>query len=142
MAETKLTTLDQLEMLAQRTNVKINQVAVSVPTKTSQLTNDSKFQTDADVATAISGIDRLTRKKVTSISEINTSAPDADKFIYMVPKTTAGTNDVYDEYMVIDGALEHVGTTAVDMSGFISTSDIASDEEVTTALNAIFGDGT
>lgn len=141
MAETKLTTLEQLQMLAQRANVKMNQISVSIPTKVSQLTNDSKFQTDTEVAAAIASIDSLHRKKVASISDIDVSAADAEKFIYMVPKSTSGANDVYDEYMVIDGALEHVGNTAINMDGFISTSDIATDAEVTAALDTIFGSG-
>ncbi len=139
MAGKKLTTLDQLQMLANRANTKINQVALSVPTKTSQLTNDSNFQTDTDVASAISSIDHLSRKKVTSTSDIDPSASGAEKFIYMVPKSNADTNDSYDEYMVIDGKIEYVGNTKVDMTGFISVDDVASDDDVTTALDTIFG---
>lgn len=139
MASSKLTTLDQLTMLANRANTKINQVALTIPSKTSQLTNDSNFQTDTDVATAIAGVDHLSRKKVISISNIDPSATDAEKFIYMVPKSTAETNDSYDEYMVIDGKIEYVGNTKVDMTGFISADDVATDDEVTTALDTIFG---
>lgn len=39
-------------------------------------------------------------------------------------------NDNYNEYMVIDGELEHVGNTVADMTGYLNENDIATDEEV------------
>ena len=62
MAEKKnLTNLEQLKLLAQKTkeeltalDTKITTNAGNVPTKVSQLDNDSKFQTQDEVSTAIS----------------------------------------------------------------------------------------
>ena len=98
-------------------------VNITVPTKTSQLTNDKKYQTDTEVSTAISkavaAADHLKRKVVKSTADIDLKAADASQYIYMVPKGSAGDADKYDEYMVIDGALEKMGDWGVDLSGYV-----------------------
>lgn len=43
--------------------------------------------------------------------------------IYLVPKTTAGTNDVYDEYVYVSNAWEHIGSTDIDLSGYQTKID-------------------
>jgi hypothetical protein len=51
-----------------------------------------------------------------------------------VPNTTSDS-DSYDEYMLINGAFEKVGNTAVDLSGYVQDSDLV---EITTAeINAL-----
>lgn len=61
-------------------------VDIAVPVSVSQLTNDSGYQTEAQVAAAVAGADHLRRKKVESAEAIDPTAADADQFIYMVPK--------------------------------------------------------
>lgn len=135
-------------------------VDIAVPTKVSELNNDSKFQTDAEVAAAVAAADHLQRKKVTGIADIDPSAVGADKYIYMVPKTGSDSDDLYDEYMVLDGKVEHVGNTKVDLSGYVEKEagkglsandytdqektklagiETATDAEVTAMLNEVFG---
>ena len=84
-------------------------VDIAVPVSVSQLTNDSGYQTE----------DHLRRKKVESAEAIDPAAADADQFIYMVPKGGGENGDKFDEYMVIDGAVEKVGDWAVDLSGYV-----------------------
>lgn len=43
--------------------------------------------------------------------------------IYFVPKATAGTNDVYDEYIYVSNAWEHIGSTDIDLSGYQTKID-------------------
>lgn len=43
--------------------------------------------------------------------------------IYFVPKTTAGTSDVYDEYVYVSNAWEHIGSTDIDLSGYQTKID-------------------
>lgn len=135
-------------------------VDISVPTRTSLLENDKNFQTKEQVAAAVAGASHLKRKKVASVDAIDTSAADADQYIYMVAKAGAKNGDKYDEYMVLDGEVEKVGDWAVDLSGFqqaeegkgLSTNDFsneykdkldgltfAPDEEVAAALAEIYG---
>lgn len=112
------------------------------------------------VAAAVAASDHLTRKKVDSVAAIDPAAAGADKYIYLVPKEGSDADDLYDEYMVLDGKVEHVGNTKVDLSGYqpreegkgLSTNDytnadkaklagfeFASDAEVASALEEIYG---
>lgn len=75
------------------------------------------------ISTAVAGVDHLTRKKVDNLEAIDTSAADADKYIYMIAKETPGENDSYDEYMIMDGKLEKVGNTSVSLSGYLKEDD-------------------
>lgn len=140
----KLTTLDQLKELALRSHTEVVTVKTAleakIPTKVSQIQNDSGFQTSSDVITLIQQSGKVSFVKVESLSAIDVTASDADKKIYLVPIASgdASENNGYDEYMVVDGALEKVGSTKVDLSGYLQESDVATDSEVTTALNAIF----
>ena len=114
-------------------------VDIAVPVNVSQLANDSKYQTEEQVAAAIAAVDHLQRKKVASKDDIDPTAEDADKYIYMVPKTGGKNGDKYDEYMVLDGAIEPVGDWAVDLSGYIREEDVATDSEITEMLDGVFG---
>lgn len=139
-------------------------VNIAVPTKVSQLSNDSGYQTGtqvSDIVTkAVAAADHLKRKVVASAAAISTSAADAAQYIYMVPKGTGKDADKYDEYMVIDGVLEKVGGWEVDLTGYVkketgkglSANDftteeknklaglvLATDEEVDAMLREIYG---
>lgn len=113
-------------------SVKVNGVAqevqdkavnITVPTKVSELSNDSQFQTQSQVASAIAAVDHMKRKIVNSTEEITLDAPDASQYIYMVLKSSGKNGDKYDEYMVLDGALEKVGDWAVDLSGYVQKEE-------------------
>lgn len=43
--------------------------------------------------------------------------------IYLVPKSTSETNNVYDEYMYINNAWELIGTTEVDLSNYYTKTE-------------------
>lgn len=137
------------------------EVNITVPTRVSALANDSKFQTDADVAAAVAAADHLKRRKVASRDDIDPAAPGAEQIIWMVPKTGGKDGDKYDEYMVLDGVVEAVGNWEVDLSGYqtaeegkgLSSNDftdelkakleavpeLAADAEVTGMLDEVFG---
>lgn len=162
--ESKLAKLSALKALAQRTDarldalegvgaqanviehIKVNGVEltiqdgkivnITVPTKVSDLSNDSAFQTATQVSNAIAAADHLKRKKVDSVSAIDATATDAEQYIYMVPKTGSDSDDVYDEYMVLDGKVEHVGNTKVDLTNYVQkeTGKGLSTEDFTTEL--------
>jgi len=122
----KLTKLASLKELAQRVE-RDYALKTELPAKVSDLTNDSNFQTDTQVAAAVaSGVasaDHLMRKKVASVADIDPAAEGADKYIYMVPKTDSDEDDLYDEYMVLDGKVEHVGNTKIDLSGYVQKEE-------------------
>lgn len=103
---------------------------LSIPTKTSELTNDAKFQNDTEVAAAIANSDKLVRKKIDSLSDIDLTADDADKYIYMLPVTNSDGDTYYQQYMIIDGVAEAIGTTKIDLEGYLTDNDVATDAEV------------
>lgn len=101
-----------------------------IPTKTSDLTNNSGFITKAvndltnyylksetytkeEVQSLISAINSVTLQKVESLPEMEES-----NVIYLVPKSGSG-NDIYDEYIFIDGKPEHIGSTQVNLSNYV-----------------------
>lgn len=43
--------------------------------------------------------------------------------IYLVPQTSPTTGDYYDEYIYIDTAWEHIGSTTVDLSNYLKKTD-------------------
>ena len=59
---------------------------------------------------------RLIRKIVESVDDINTTADDATSYIYMVRNSNKEGDDFYDEYIVIGGRIEKIGNTSVDLS--------------------------
>ena len=75
--------------------------------------------------------------------EIVDAVPTAESaqanILYFVPREGDDTaNDVYDQYMLINGAIEAVGSTEVELSGYAKAEDIViiTDEEI----DAIFGE--
>lgn len=81
------------------------------------------YQTASDVSTAInsalSGITGITFSIVQALPQTGEAG-----VIYLIAKTTAGTNDAYDEYIWVNNGFEYLGTTAVDLSGYVQTSDL------------------
>ena len=83
----------------------------------------TKGDTDTAIATAVAAADHLQRTEVDNVDAIDPSAEGAEKYIYMVSKTGVD-GDHYDEYMVINGAVERVGDWAVDLSEYAKTDDV------------------
>ena len=93
----------------------------------------TQTQTDSKIAEAIAAADHLKREIVESLPDVG----DADEnTIYMVPQGGSiedpGTSaSHYNEYMLINGAFELVGSSQVDLSGY------ATETFVTNAINAL-----
>lgn len=108
--------------------------STDIPTKVSGLQNDSNYQTDTDVTTIlthyatktyvgeqISNADHLKREIVTGIPKPET----ADKnTIYMLKIESVTGNDKYREYLLIDGTVQCVGDTSVDLTDYAKTTDV------------------
>lgn len=108
--------------------------STDIPTKVSGLQNDSNYQTDTDVVTTltpyatktyvgeqISNADHLKREIVTEIPKPET----ADKnTIYMLKIESVTGNDKYREYLLIDGTVQCIGDTSVDLTDYAKTTDV------------------
>lgn len=84
----------------------------------------TKSEVDSTISQAIVNSDHLKRTKVNSINDIDTTAKDADQYIYMVPTGLIADDDKYDEYMIIDGFIEKVGSWEVDLKDYAKTKDV------------------
>lgn len=115
------------------TDTLVNGVKTTIPNKTSELNNDSNFIT--------SNIDNLTNfynkteinGLINSVSglqlEVVTTLPTTDiktNAIYLVPKTSAEQDNIYDEYVYLNSKWEHIGSTAVDLSNYYTKTEVDS----------------
>ena len=198
MAETKLTALQHLQMLAQKEkeqtdalagrvtalentgaqanvieSVKVNgttqtvtnkSVNITVPTKTSQLTNDSGYQNSNQVATAIStAIAKSGHASFERVSTVPAVDSAQENVLYLVMNSTTGHYDIYAKVKGDDGTftMELLDDTTVDLSGYVqketgkslmtdaertklsgidlSNVRMATDDEVTSMLTSVFG---
>jgi hypothetical protein len=126
-------------------------VDITTPTKTSQLTNDSGYQSRASVESIVTGKGYQTAAQVSSaistaigeITQISYSkvsslpATGATGVIYLVAHSH-GTQDIYDEYiwMADSRTFEKIGTTNIDLSGYVKTTDLTA--ITTDELNAMW----
>lgn len=76
------------------------------------------YYTKTDVNGLISGIGGLNIEIVNSLPSSGETGT-----LYFVPKTP-DTRDVYDEYMWISNAWEHIGSTDVDLSNYYTKSEV------------------
>lgn len=140
-------------------SVKVNGIAqevdgkavdITVPTKVSQLNNDSKFQTETEVTSKINSAvaDKVNQTQMTSaISEATTDMATRayvtqqlaninkkavvtstdemtdENTIYLMANVGEQDNS-YDEYIVYEGTPEKIGTTKVDLTNYVQDSDL------------------
>ena len=97
-------------------------VNITVPTKVSQIANDSGYQTNSQVQTlindAISGITGIEFSVVTSLP-----ATGSKGVIYLISHSH-GSGDSYDEYIWVNNTFEKIGNTDIDLSGYWLKSDL------------------
>lgn len=127
-------------------------VDVTVPTKTSQLTNDSGYQSATSVESIItakgyqtqSQVQSLINSAVGNITSIRyekvTSLPatGSNGVIYLVAHSH-GTQDIYDEYIWLSETktFEKIGNTDIDLSAYVKKSELIA---ITTSdLNTMWG---
>lgn len=111
----------------------------ALPTKVSDLTNDTGFITNTvnnltnyyakSQTYTQSEVDALISAIVTLNVLVVQTLPTQDistTTIYLVPKQTTGTNDVYDEYIYINNSWERIGDTTIDLSNYYTKSQVDS----------------
>lgn len=73
---------------------------------------------DSKIATAIAEVNHLTYKVITNLNQ----ATDAN-VIYLYSNGSSDPSDRYNEYMLIDGSLELLGSFGIDLSGYMTIED-------------------
>ena len=115
-------------------------IDISVPTKTSDLQNDSSFidNTVNNLANYYLKTQTYTQAEVDALIDAAVNgrfqkvnvlpATGEPNIIYLVPKATPETSNACDEYIWQDNAWELIGSTDIDLSGYVT------DDELNTAL--------
>lgn len=113
----------------------------SVPTKVSDLENDSKFQTEAEVATAIQTAKAESGHASFKKVDVVPTADEAEEnLLYLVMNSTTSH---YDIYALVSGEVVLLDDTTVDLTNYIlkeegkglSTNDYTEDDK--SKLNSI-----
>lgn len=66
----------------------------------------------------------------------------ASNILYLVSKTSSDNGNVYDEYLYIGGAWELVGSTGIDLSGYVKSSEMhaLTNSEITAIIDQAWRD--
>ena len=137
----KYTRLDDngLLFLLQQIKAKMDVMTITID---STITADS---TNANAPGSKAVYDFVT-KAIADISgfhaEIVSELPETGKtnILYLVAKSTAASGDGYDEYLYINGAFERVGSTDIDLSGYVKASEMhaITNTEITDIVNQVW----
>lgn len=128
-----------LQQIKAKIDAMIDAMAVTID---STITADS---TNANAAGSKAVYDFVT-KAIADISgfhaEIVSELPETGKtnILYLVAKTEAASGDGYDEYLYINGAWERVGSTDIDLSGYVQASEMhaITNTEITAIVNQVW----
>lgn len=118
-------------------------VNIPVPTKTSDLSNDSDFQNENEVnaliADALSDFTSLRYEIVQELPQVGENG-----VIYLIANSGT-TPNIYDEYIYINGSFEMIGTTEVDLSQYYTkteTDDLLDDKADISDLSSVATSGS
>ena len=128
-----------LQQLKAKIDAMIGTMAVTID---STITADS---TNANAAGSKAVYDFVTKAiaDVSGFSAVIVSElPETGKtnILYLVPKTEAASDNVYDEYLYIDGAWKLIRCTDIDLSGYVQASEMhaITNTEITAIVNQVW----
>lgn len=108
-----------------------------IPTNNNELTNGAGYQTASQVQStinsAIGSITGIDFQIVESLPQTGESGT-----IYLI--SNSGTNpNIYDEYIYVNNSFEKIGTTDVDLTGYLKTTDMVkiSNTEIDTIMSGV-----
>lgn len=87
------------------------------------------------VTAAIAGVSTFHAEIVNSLPSTG-----ASNILYLVPKTSSESGNVYDEYLYIGGAWELIGSTGMDLSGYVKSSEMhaLTNSEITAIIDQVW----
>lgn len=112
-------------------NIKVNGIAqsitskavnITVPTNNNSLTNGAGYQTSSQVQSLInSAVSNITSFDYSIVTALPSTGIKGT--IYLVLNGGTGSEE-YDEYIWISNKFEHIGTTKVDLTGYLKETDM------------------
>ncbi|MBQ9598654.1 MAG: hypothetical protein IJR33_02455 [Clostridia bacterium] len=113
---------------------------ITVPSKVSELANDSGFQTAAEVSTAITtAIAGLGTASFRKVDAVPTAAQAEDNVLYLVMNSSTGH---YDIYAKVENEVVLLDDTTVDLSGYVQKEagkGLSTNDFTTALLNKLNG---
>ena len=126
-----------LLFLLQQLKAKMDAMAVTIDsTVTSDGTNAVSGKAVYDFVTAaIADITGFHAEIVTELPAVGQK-----NILYLVAKSSAASGNGYDEYLYINGAWERVGSTNIDLSGYVQASEMhaITNTEITAIVNQVW----
>ena len=126
-----------LLFLLQQIKAKIDAMAVTIDgTVTADGSNAVSGKAVYDYVTAaIADITGFHAEIVTELPAVGQT-----NILYLVAKSAAASGDGYDEYLYINGAWERVGSTDIDLSGYVLASEMhaITNTEITAIVNQVW----
>lgn len=108
-------------------------VNIAVPTKVSELTNDAKYQSDTEVASAIqTAIAATGHAHFEKVDSIPTAGTAEENVLYLVMNTKTKH---YDIYALVSGEVVLIDDTTVDLSAYSTTEQV--NELISAAIEAL-----
>lgn len=105
-----------------------------IPTKLSQLENDKTFKTESEIQSMIEKASSLRKEVVTSLPTTG-----KDDVIYLVKDPKGKDNNNYLEYLWLNGKYELIGSTQVDLSGYVTKEEFQTWDDTNTMDMQEFG---
>ena len=105
-----------------------------IPKKLSQLENDKTFKTAAEIRAMIDNSTKLKKEVVTSLPTTG-----KDDVIYLVKDEKGKDNNNYLEYLWLNGKYELIGSTQVDLSGYMTKEEFQTWDDTNTMDMQEFG---
>lgn len=78
-----------------------------------------------EIDTKIANANHLTYQVLQAgqtLNDVNTSAPNISRTVFLVPNSSGDSNNGYDEYMYVDNHFEKLGSWGTDLSGYATTT--------------------
>jgi hypothetical protein len=116
-------TMDDVENKGYQTSSQVDNIVTGKGYQTASQVNTliggKGYQTAAQVQAAINASGHLKKQIVETLPTTGQS-----DIIYLVPKSTSDTNNVYDEYQWINNKWELMGDSQIDLTGYYNTTNL------------------
>lgn len=109
---------------------------------------DSIITQSSSNAASSAAVYNFVKSELAEVSGLSFKIVDAlpqtgeSKYIYLVSKAAAAEQNIYDEYIWYNNAWEKIGSTEIDLSGYVKASEMheLTAEEITTIFNSVWGE--